>query len=138
VLTGVKKNSDRSFDKLAIPINELIIPIYDERQVLTHFEMSPILMKLAYMKDYRNTDTIKEGLRTMILLNRVLLHDKTFVASNASEHEQGEEKYKLCKNSEVQTEFNDLIRNYFKGNILVIKSRIDAIPIESLNEQYSE
>lgn len=64
IVFGIKLNRDRNFDKLSIPISDLIIPKYDERQVLTHFEVNPTLMKLAYLKDYRNTDTIKEGMRT--------------------------------------------------------------------------
>ena len=44
----------------------------------------------------------------------------------------------MSGNKEVQTEFNDLIRNILKRNLLEIKSHIDSIPLESLSEQYKD
>lgn len=138
ILEGVNLNKDRNFEKLSIPVNELVVPIYDERQILTHFELNPTLMKLAYMRDYRNTDTIREGIRMMILLNRVYLHDKTLITQNSDATEGADIAYRMKTNKECQTEYNDLIRNFMRRHLLSLKSHVDSIPLESLTDQYKD
>ncbi|CAI2365470.1 unnamed protein product [Moneuplotes crassus] len=138
ILQEVHTNKDRNFEKLSIPVNELVIPVYDERQILTHFELNPTLMKLAYMRDYRNTDTIREGIRLMILLNRVYLHDKTLATQNSDSTGGVDIAYRMKTNKECQTEYNDLIRNFMRRNLLFLKSHIDSIPLESITEQYKD
>lgn len=74
----------------------------------------------------------------MLLLNRVLLHDKTMIAKNLGEGESSHEGHKLTTSKESQTEFNDVIRNFFKRNILLLKSRIDSLPNNDLEVQYRD
>jgi hypothetical protein len=137
IVSGIQKNSDKSFDSLSIPTTDLITPVFDDGQILTHFELNPQLMKLAYLRDFRNNDTIKEGMRTMILLNRVLLNDKTLVSTNLGENNKFQQ-HTICTNDAVQTEFNDLIRNFFKRNLLKLKSFIDCVSLEDLHKQYND
>ena len=106
---------------------------------MSHFEVNSTLAKLAYLKDYRNVDTIREATRTMILLNRVLLHDKTLITMNLDpENPEAPTAHKLMTNQDAQTEFNDLIRNFFKRHILSLKSRIDSLPSNDLSKQYRD
>ena len=74
----------------------------------------------------------------MILLNRVTFHDKELVTTNTSDKNDFKEAHKLVTNKDVQTEFNDLIRNFLKRNIMKLKSSIDSIPVDFLHEQYKE
>ena len=119
-------------------MNELIIPVMNDGNLLTHFELDPELMKVAYLKDYRNVDTIKEAVRMMIIFNRIIFHDKELVTTNTGNDDDPREGHKLVKSKEVQTEFNDLIRNFLKRNIIMLKSSIDSLPIDFLHEQYKD
>lgn len=74
----------------------------------------------------------------MILLNRVILHDKTLVVKNLGDKEAETKSHKLCTSKELQTEFDDLIRNYFKRHILGLKSFIDSIPEDDIHVQYKD
>lgn len=138
VLETVQKKSDPEFNKLSVPMSELITPVQNDSNLLTHFELNSELMKVAYLKDYRNVDTIKEAVRMMIILNRVIFHDKELVTTNTSDTDKYKEPHKLVTSKEVQTEFNDLIRNFLKRNIMMLKSSIDSIPVDFLHEQYKE
>lgn len=135
----IKRNSDKAYAKMSIPIAEIIVPIFGDDGVLTHFEINTMLAKLAYMRDYRSVDTIREATRTITLLNRVLLHDRTLVIKNFdSENDSHAIVHKVVTNNEVQTDFNDVIRNFFKRNILDTKSYIDSILRADLHEQYKD
>ena len=64
-LETVQKKADTEFSKLSVPMNELITPVLNDSNLLTHFELNAELMKVAYLKDYRNVDTIKIGLNCL-------------------------------------------------------------------------